>query len=84
MAPGDFAASDIDLREEEVLEEDRVEAEEMDDSAEPIRRVRVLPVRLSAVGDGAVEDDDGISPMARVRRRWQVIPLRWSKASWHK
>ncbi|KAI5122356.1 hypothetical protein M0805_004114 [Coniferiporia weirii] len=63
--------SDIDLREDELLEEDRGEGEEADDSPENMRRVRVLSVN---------EGEQGITEATKRRRAWEVIPLRRSRA----
>ena len=59
--------SDIDLREDEVLEEDRGEGEEVDDSPELRRDVRVI-----AVGD----HETGLTELTKRRRAWEVLPLR--------
>ncbi|THH05170.1 hypothetical protein EW145_g4992 [Phellinidium pouzarii] len=63
--------SDIDLREDELLEEDRGEGEEVDDSQEKFRRVRVLTVN---------SDEEGTAETAQRRRTWEVMPLRRSRA----
>ena len=65
--------SDIDLREDELLEQDWGESEELDDSLERIRPVRVLAV------DKGEEARLGLA--ARERRTWEVVPLRKNKAS---
>lgn len=69
----DLHRSDIDLREDEVVEEDRAAGEEADDSLERGRKVRVLAVN---------EDDDEHATVAALqRRKWEVVPLRQSRAS---
>jgi hypothetical protein len=60
----------FDLRQEEILEEERAETQEDDDSPEIGRRVRViaLPKRWTELKGGS-------SPNARERRRWEIVPL---------
>jgi hypothetical protein len=60
----------IDLGEHEVIEEERGEEAEVDDSAEPGRKLRVIALVEKS------EDDKKLSPEARQRRRWQVASLR--------
>jgi len=68
----DVYRSDIDLREDEVLEEDRAEGEEVDDSPENIRRVRVV---------GVTEGENrALTEAAKLRRKWEVLPIRRSRA----
>ncbi|KAF8591947.1 hypothetical protein K439DRAFT_1325744 [Ramaria rubella] len=62
----------FDLREDETSEVDRVEEDSIDDSPDPLRRVRVI-----SLANGAVED---VGTKTRERRRWEVIPLLKSKA----
>ncbi|KAL0951704.1 hypothetical protein HGRIS_008379 [Hohenbuehelia grisea] len=66
--------SDIDLKEDEVLEEERGEETEVDDSSEQRRNVRML-----AIVD-KLADDKNLNPNARNRRRWQISSLRTSNA----
>jgi hypothetical protein len=65
-----FNSGDIDLKEEEVLEEDRGEEGEVDDSPEPMRRVRVLTIVDKAKGERALGEK------ARLRRRWEILSIR--------
>lgn len=67
-------SSDIDLAEDEVLEEERGEEAEVDDSPEWGRKVRVLGIVNKS------REEKGILERARNRRRWQVIPLRQTDA----
>ena len=63
---------DIDLAEDEMLEQDRGEEGEADDSLEPQRNLRLLSI-----------DPRGTLPEgtnARKRRQWQVISLRRTAA----
>lgn len=67
--PGEvFDSGDIDLREDEILEQDRTEEGEVDDSPEPYRDVRVVGI--------SKEDERTASEKAKARRQWIVIPLR--------
>ncbi|CAL1694003.1 unnamed protein product [Somion occarium] len=63
-----FSSGDIDLKEDEILEQERSEEGEVDDSPEKIRRVRVVGLTKA---DIAVMGDQ-----AKARQRWEVIPLR--------
>ncbi|KAF8591943.1 hypothetical protein K439DRAFT_1643920 [Ramaria rubella] len=63
---------EFDLREDEVSEVDRVEEDSIDDSPDPLRRVRVI-----SLANGVIED---VGTKTRERRRWEVIPLLKSKA----
>ncbi|KAI0639524.1 WD40 repeat-like protein [Trametes polyzona] len=62
---------EIDLTENDLAEQDRNEAEEIDDSVEPLRPVKV--VGLTA------EEAAGASDKAKLRRQWEFLPLRISK-----
>lgn len=63
--------SDIDLREEELMEEDRGAEEEDDDSPDLERKVRVVMTREAEI----------ITDATKLRRTWEVIPLRWTRAT---
>lgn len=67
--PEEVFSSDIDLKEDEVLEEERGEEAEVDDSPELGRKVRVL-----------ASDEKSLGAKARDRRRWQVAALRTTDA----
>lgn len=67
-----FDSGDIDLREDEILEQERSEEGEVDDSLERYRNVRVIGV--------AKEDDRVVGEKAKARREWVVIPLRSTKS----
>lgn len=67
-----FSSGDIDLREDEILEQDRSEEGEVDDSQEKYRYVRVVGV--------AKEDEQIIAEKAKARREWVVMPLRSTKS----
>lgn len=63
-----FDDGDIDLREDEILEQERSEEGEVDDSAEKYRPVRVL---------GFTKEDGQLAgERAKARRQWIVTPLR--------
>lgn len=66
--PDEVFNGDIDLNDDEVLEQDRGEEGEVDDSPELIRRVHVLSLRR--------EDLDTSGPKAKLRRQFEIIPLR--------
>ncbi|KAK0456165.1 hypothetical protein EV421DRAFT_1895420 [Armillaria borealis] len=68
--PEEVYKSGVDLGEDEVVEEERGEEGEVDDSPEPSRKVRML-----SVVDATVEDESLVEK-ARNRRRWQIEPLR--------
>ncbi|KAF8528092.1 hypothetical protein BU17DRAFT_38639 [Hysterangium stoloniferum] len=63
---------EFDLREDELLEVDRADEDGVDDSPDPVRRVRVISL-LDGAGTSA-------GALARERRRWEVIPLLRVKA----
>ncbi|KAF9566896.1 hypothetical protein CPC08DRAFT_747079 [Agrocybe pediades] len=70
--PDDVFNGDIDLNEDEILEEERGEEAEMDNSPEPGRKVCMLAVST------ADKDmmDLLLSEKARKRRKWVISPLR--------
>lgn len=63
-----FSSGDIDLREDEILEQERSEEGEVDDSLEKFRHVRVVGV--------AKEDEQILGEKAKARQQWIVMPLR--------
>lgn len=70
--PEEVFGGDIDLAEDEMLEQDRGEEGEVDDSPEPQRNLRLL----SIVPGGTPPEGTN----ARRRRQWQVFALRRSAA----
>jgi len=60
---------EIDLKEDEVVEEERGEEGEVDDSPDLSRKVAV-------VGIPVTEAEETLSRKAKARRTWMVIPLR--------
>lgn len=67
---------EIDLRDDEVVEEERGEEGEVDNSPNPVREVRM-------VASPAAEKDMMdllLSEQARQRRKWVILPLRVSNA----
>ncbi|KAH9944278.1 WD40 repeat-like protein [Epithele typhae] len=66
--PEEIFDGQIDLTEHEIAEQDRNEAEEVDDSVDALRPVKV--VGLTA------EEARNASGSARLRRQWEVLPLR--------
>ncbi|KAF8846158.1 WD40 repeat-like protein [Paxillus ammoniavirescens] len=71
-SPEEVFSGDIDLREDEMLEQDRGEEGQVDDSPELVRKLRVLAVDPR---DAPPEETS-----ARKRRQWQVLSLRTSAA----
>ncbi|KIM71530.1 hypothetical protein PILCRDRAFT_752748 [Piloderma croceum F 1598] len=71
--PDEVFNGDIDLKEEEVLEQDRGEEGEVDDSPEAIRRMRVLA--LTQV------DLNTSGHKARARWQFEITPLRKAVAT---
>ena len=67
---------DIDLTEDEVLEEDKGEEAEVDDSPDLGRKVRIVAV---STGEKSMMDLL-LSENARRRRKWVVTPLRAGNA----
>lgn len=63
-------SGEYDLRENEIMEEERAEAEEVDDNPDPGRQVRVYGFRPRDLAEGAG------NPRARERRRWEIVPIR--------
>ncbi|KAF9074939.1 hypothetical protein BDP27DRAFT_1213234 [Rhodocollybia butyracea] len=66
--PEEVASVGVDLAEEEVLEQDRGEEMEVDDSPDPKRQVRMLTIFN--------DREWNLDPKAKLRRRWEIIPLR--------
>ncbi|KAG8746049.1 hypothetical protein FRC12_014387 [Ceratobasidium sp. 428] len=68
----DDAAADFALRDDEVMEEDRVGGEDdTDDSTESGRPVRVLELPIGWLEKAGIK----LSDDALRRRQWEVIPL---------
>ncbi|TRM66127.1 hypothetical protein BD626DRAFT_197360 [Schizophyllum amplum] len=65
--PEAVAHVDIDLKENEVLEEERAEEDEVDDSTDKDRDLRMLRLGRDAREAGGA---------ARNRRRWEIVQLR--------
>jgi len=63
-------SGEYDLRENEIVEEERAEAEEVDDNPDPARQVRVYGFRPRDLAEGAGNS------RARERRRWEIVPIR--------
>ena len=63
---------EFDLREDELSEVDRAEEDGIDDSPDPLRRVRVISLASGV--------SDGIGPRTRERRQWEIISLLKTKA----
>jgi len=63
-----FSSGDIDLREDEILEQDRSEEGEVDDSPEKYRKIRVVSI--------SKEDLQASGEKTRARKQWEVIQIR--------
>lgn len=63
-----FSSGYIDLREDEILESERGEEGEVDDSLEQLRRVRVLGLTQ--------EDSILLGEKAKARQQWLMLPIR--------
>lgn len=74
--PEEVFSGDIDLAEDEILEQDRGEEGEVDDSPEPHRNLRLLSI------DARGTPAEGTSARKR-RQQWQVFALRRSAAPRH-
>lgn len=68
--PDEVFGGDFDLGEDEVLDEERGEEAEVDDSPEPGRVARVLGVI------DKLNRDKFLTYQARNRRRWQIFGLK--------
>ncbi|KAL1951408.1 hypothetical protein VTO73DRAFT_557 [Trametes versicolor] len=69
--PDQVFDGEIDLTENDLAEQDRNEAEEIDDSLEPLRPVKVIAL--------TAEEAANASEQAKARRQWEFLPLRISK-----
>jgi len=58
---------DFDLRDDELLENERGEENEVDDDPDPFRKVRVIGHRY---------EQERPNPKARERKRWEIVPIR--------
>lgn len=67
-----FDSGNIELREDEILETERSEEGEVDDSPERHRQVRVVGVTK--------EEEQAAGEKANARRQWLVVPLRSVKS----
>jgi len=74
--PDEVFNGDIDLMDDEVLEEEKGEEAEVDNSTDPGRKVRIIEV-LTADKNMT---DLILSEKAKKRRKWVIIPLRTSNA----
>lgn len=72
--PEEVFDGNFDLAEDEILETERGEEGEVDDSLERERKVRMLSILDKS------KDDQTLGEKAKARRRWKVTPLRTSNA----
>ena len=68
--PEEVFSGNIDLNENEVVDDERGEEGEVDDSHELGRKVRMLAI------DRKEESDKALGEKAKIRRQWQVVGLR--------
>ena len=69
--PDEVFDGQIDLNESDLAEQDRNEAEEIDDSPDWLRPVKAIGL--------TAEEALGASENARLRRQWEILPLRHTK-----
>jgi len=67
VSPADVQKGGFDLKEDEVLEQDRQESDEVDDSPDPLRKVRVIGITQ--------HDLEQTNAQAARRRTWEIVPL---------
>lgn len=77
----DMRDSGLDLREDELEERDWEETEEVDDSPDGHRHVRVIGIARPSGFQGDGDGETGLSLAARERRTWEVLPLRNARAT---
>ena len=70
-----FDSGEIDLTEDEILDQDRGEEGEVDDSLEPLRLANVIAVRKA-------DENRPVGQKASLRRQWEILPLRTTRAHW--
>ena len=71
-----FDQGEIDLRDDEILDLDRGEEGEVDDSPDLLRVVRVVTVSPD-------DYDKTVAPYKALRRKWELLPLRATRAQYH-
>ncbi|KAF9651384.1 hypothetical protein BDM02DRAFT_3110823 [Thelephora ganbajun] len=71
-----FDNGDIDLRDDEILDLDRSEEGEVDNSPDLLRLARVVTV-------SPTDYDKTVAPYKALRRRWELLPLRATRAQYH-
>ena len=69
--PEEVFDGQIDLNESDLAEQDRNEAEEIDDSPDWLRPVKAIGL--------STEEAVGASDQAKLRRQWEILPLRHTK-----
>lgn len=74
--PDELFNADIDLTEEEIVDEEKGEEGEVDDSPELGRKVKIITVPT----EEKKMMDLLLSEKARNRRKWVVVPLRTKQA----
>jgi hypothetical protein len=69
-----MAKRGIDLGDDEVLEEERGEEAEVDDSPDLMRRVKMITTTKPT------EEDHGLLEKAKKRRHWEIVSIRTTDA----
>jgi len=70
-----FDNGDIDLRDDEILDLDRSEEGEVDESPDLLRRVGVVTVFPT-------DYDKFVAPYKALRRKWELLPLSAARAQY--
>jgi hypothetical protein len=71
-----FEGGEIDLRDDEILDLDRGEEGEVDDSPDLLRLVRVVTI-------SPTDYDKTVARYKALRRKWELLPLRAARLSYH-
>lgn len=71
-----FDQGEIDLRDDEILDLDRGIEGEVDDSPDLLRVVRVVTI-------SPTDYDKTVEPYKALRRKWELLPLRANRLSYH-
>ena len=71
-----FEGGDIDLRDDEILDLDRSEEGEVDDSPDLLRLVGIVTV-------SSTDYDKSVAPYKALRRKWELLPLRAARVQYH-
>lgn len=81
VAPTEEEHGEYDLRDYEIVEEERPAESEVDDSPDIHRDICVLSLPLFSQNGTEMETLGGGSSKARERRRWEILPITRGKAT---